>query len=63
MKIKIKLEMDIEDLVILQAALSGGSRRIEDLMREKPEWSRVYEIDLENNRKGKKVLAEAIANS
>jgi hypothetical protein len=63
MKMKIKLEMDIEGLVILQAALSGSSRRIEDLIREKPEWRRVYEIDLENNRKGKKVLAEAIANS
>ncbi len=55
--------MDINDIVTLQIALQSAKRRIHELMNDKPDWRRLYDLDKENVEKAKKVLAKAIANS
>ena len=60
---KMKIEMDINDIVTLQIALQSAKRRIDELMNDKPDWRRLYDLDKENVEKAKKVLAKAIANS
>jgi hypothetical protein len=60
---KMKIEMDINDIVTLQIALQSAKRRIHELMNDKPDWRRLYDLDKENVEKAKKVLAKAIANS
>ena len=60
---KMKIEMDINDIVTLQIALQSAKRRIDELMNDKPDWRRLYDLDKENVEKAKKVLAKVIANS
>ncbi len=60
---KMKIEIDINDIVTLQIALQSAKRRIHELMNDKPDWRRLYDLDKENVEKAKKVLAKAIANS
>ena len=60
---KIKTEIDINDIVALKIALGNAERRINELMNDKPDWRRLYEFDKDSVEKAQKVLAKAIANS
>jgi hypothetical protein len=60
---KMKIEIDINDIVTLQMALQSAKRRIDELMNDKPSWRRLYDLDKENVDNAKKVLAKIINNS
>ena len=60
---KMKIEIDINDIVAINVALTNSARRIEELMNEKPDWRKLYEFDKNSVEKAKKVLANMIANS
>ena len=60
---KMKIEIDINDIVAINVALSNSARRIEELMNEKPDWRKLYEFDKNSVENAKKVLANMIANS
>ena len=58
----MKIEIDINDIVALKIALNNAERRINELMNDKPEWRKLYDLDKESVENGKKILANAIAN-
>ena len=60
---KMKIEIDINDIVAINVALSNSARRIEELMNDKPDWRCLYEFDKNSVEKAKKVLAKIVANS
>jgi hypothetical protein len=60
---KIKTEIDIEDIVALRIALNNSDRRINELMNDKPDWRNLYQHDKDSIEKGKKVLAKIVNNS
>ena len=60
---KMKIEIDINDLVALKVALGNAGRRIDELMNDKPDWRCLYEFDKNSVEKAKKVLAKIVANS
>ena len=60
---KMKIEIDINDIVAINVALSNSARRIDELMNEKPDWRKLYEFDKNSVEKAKKVLAKIVANS
>ncbi len=60
---KMKIEVDINDLVALKVALGNAERRINELMNDKPDWRNIYEFDKNSVEKAQKVLAKMIANS
>lgn len=60
---KIKIEVDINDLVALKFALTNSARRIDELMNDKPDWRNLYEFDKNSVEKAKKIIANMIANS
>lgn len=60
---KMKIEIDINDLVALKVALGNAERRINELMNDKPDWRSLYEFDKNSVEKAQKVLAKVIANS
>jgi hypothetical protein len=60
---KIKTEIDINDLVALKIALGNAERRINELMNDKPDWRKLYEFDKDSVEKAKKIVANMIANS
>ena len=60
---KMKIEIDINDLVALKIALGNAGRRIDELMNEKPDWRKLYEFDKNSVENAKKVLAKIVANS
>jgi hypothetical protein len=60
---KMKIEIDINDIVTLQMALQSAKRRIDELMNDKPDWRRLYDLDKENVDNAKKVLAKIINNA
>lgn len=60
---KMKIEIDINDLVALKIALGNAERRINELMNDKPDWRNLYEFDKNSVEKAQKVLAKVIANS
>ena len=60
---KMKIEVDINDLVALKVALGNAERRINELMNDKPDWRCLYEFDKNSVEKAKKVLAKIVANS
>jgi hypothetical protein len=60
---KMKIEIDINDIVAINVALTNSARRIEELMNEKPDWRKLYEFDKNSVENAKKVLAKVIANS
>jgi len=59
----MKIQIDIDDIVTLKIALGNAERRINELINDKPEWRRLYDLDKESVVEGKKILANAIANS
>lgn len=60
---KMKIEVDINDLVTLKVALTNSGRRIDELMNDKPDWRNLYEFDKNSVEKAKKIVANMIANS
>ena len=60
---KIKTEIDINDIVALKVALGNAERRIHELMNDKPDWRKLYEFDKNSVEKAKKVVANLLANS
>ena len=60
---KMKIEVDINDLVALKVALSNAERRINELMNDKPDWRKLYDLDKNSVEKAKKIVANMIANS
>jgi len=60
---KMKIEVDINDLVALKVALTNSARRIDELMNDKPDWRKLYEFDKDSVEKAKKIVANMIANS
>ena len=60
---KIKTEIDIEDIVALRIALNNSDRRINELMNDKPDWRKLYDLDKNSVEKAKKIVANMIANS
>ncbi len=60
---KIKTEIDINDIVALKVALGNAERRIHELMNDKPDWRKLYEFDKDSVEKAKKVVAKLVANS
>ena len=60
---KMKIEIDINDIVALKVALSNSHRRINELMNDKPDWRKLYEFDKDSVEKAQKILAKVIANS
>ncbi len=60
---KIKIEIDIIDIVAINVALSNSARRIDELMNDKPDWRCLYEFDKNSVEKAKKIVANMIANS
>ena len=60
---KMKIEVDINDLVALKVALTNSGRRIDELMNDKPDWRCLYEFDKNSVEKAKKIIADMIANS
>jgi hypothetical protein len=60
---KMKIEIDINDLVALKVALGNSERRIHELMNDKPDWRNLYEFDKNSVEKAKKIVANMIANS
>jgi hypothetical protein len=60
---KIKTEIDINDLVALKIALGNAERRINELMNDKPDWRKLYDLDKNSVEKAKKIVANMIANS
>ena len=60
---KMKIEVDINDLVTLKVALTNSARRIDELMNDKPDWRCLYEFDKNSVEKAKKIIANMIANS
>ena len=60
---KMKIEVDINDLVTLKVALTNSGRRIDELMNDKPDWRCLYEFDKNSVEKAKKIIANMIANS
>ena len=60
---KMKIEIDINDIVAINVALSNSARRIDELMNDKPDWRNLYEFDKNSVEKAQKVLAKMIANS
>ena len=60
---KMKIEIDINDLVALKVALGNAERRINELMNDKPDWRNLYEFDKNSVEKAQKILANVIANS
>ena len=63
MRMKIKTEIDINDIVALRIALNNADRRINELMNDKPDWRKLYEFDKDSVEKAQKILANVIANS
>ena len=59
---KIKTEIDINDIVVLKIALGNAERRIHELMNDKPDWRRLYDLDKESVEKAKKIVANIVAN-
>lgn len=62
-RMKIKTEIDINDLVALKIALGNAERRINELMNDKPDWRNLYEFDKNSVEKAKKIVANIIVNS
>jgi len=60
---KIKTEIDINDIVALKLALGNAERRINELMNDKPDWRKLYDLDKNSVEKAKKIVANMIANS
>ena len=60
---KMKIEIDINDLVALKIALGNAGRRIDELMNDKPDWHKLYDLDKNSVEKAKKIVANMIANS
>ena len=60
---KIKTEIDINDIVALKVALGNAERRINELMNDKPDWRRLYEFDKDSVENAKKIVAKLVANS
>jgi hypothetical protein len=60
---KMKIEIDINDIVALKVALGNAQRRINELMNDKPDWRKLYEFDKDSVEKAQKILANVIANS
>ena len=60
---KMKIEVDINDLVALKVALGNSARRIDELMNDKPDWRKLYDLDKNSVEKAKKIVANMIANS
>jgi hypothetical protein len=60
---KMKIEIDINDLVDLKIALGNAGRRIDELMNDKPDWRKLYDLDKNSVEKAKKIVANMIANS
>jgi len=60
---KIKTEIDINDIVALKVALGNAERRINELMNDKPDWRKLYEFDKDSVAKAKKIVANLITNS
>ncbi len=60
---KMKIEIDIIDIVAINVALSNSARRIDELMNDKPDWRNLYEFDKNSVEKAKKIIANMIANS
>lgn len=60
---KIKTEIDINDIVALKIALGNAERRINELMNDKPDWRKLYELDKDSVEKAKKIVANLVANS
>ena len=60
---KMKIEVDINDLVTLKVALTNSGRRIDELMNDKPDWRKLYDLDKNSVEKAKKIVANMIANS
>ncbi len=60
---KMKIEIDINDIVAINVALSNSARRIDELMNDKPDWRNLYEFDKNSVEKAKKIVANMIANS
>lgn len=60
---KIKTEIDINDIVTLKIALGNAERRINELMNDKPDWRKLYDLDKESVEKAKKIVAKIVANS
>ena len=60
---KMKIEIDINDIVALRIALNNADRRINELMNDKPDWRKLYEFDKDSVEKAKKVVAKLVANS
>jgi hypothetical protein len=63
MKIKIKTEVDIDDIVKVQIALNHSLNRVRQLMNENPNWRKMYELDHDAIIDAKKILANIVANS
>jgi hypothetical protein len=62
-RMKIKTEIDINDIVALKVALGNAERRINELMNDKPDWRKLYHLDKESVEKAKKIVAKLVANS
>ncbi len=60
---KMKIEIDINDIVALKVALGNAERRINELMNDKPDWRTLYQFDKNSVEKAQKILANVIANS
>ena len=60
---KMKIEIDINDIVALKVALGNAQRRINELMNDKPDWRKLYDLDKESVEKAKKIVANLVANS
>lgn len=60
---KIKTEIDINDIVALKIALGNAERRINELMNDKPDWRKLYEFDKDSVEKAKKIVANLVTNS
>ena len=60
---KMKIEIDINDIVALKVALGNAERRINELMNDKPDWRTLYQFDKNSVEKAQKILAKVIANS
>ena len=60
---KIKTEIDINDIVALKIALGNAERRINELINDKPDWRKLYEFDKDSVEKAKKIVANLVANS
>jgi len=58
----MKIQIDIDDIITLKMALNHAERRINELINDKPEWRRLYDLDKNAIIEGKKILANAIAN-